>query len=1097
MENNRDIFIAKLDRFIRKYYQNQLLRGVLLSLVLFLTYFLFVSFSEYYLYLSVAARTILFIVSLLFFALVVFFLILNPIIGLSRIGKKITYRQAIAIISKHFPHLQDRLLNTLELTELSNKSELEDNSLLLASINQRIESVRLLQFRKAISFKDSLLYLKYLIAVLFVIGSVYFLIPDLYSDSTDRLVHFNKKYLPPADFYFVLDSLPAGIEKGSDFTLKVQTKGKYAPKEVNVLFGNAKFLMKKESDGSFTYLFRNVNTDIRFFLESDKVSSEIYQIKVLSKPGVRNMSLSIISPAYTKQEKRVENNLGDISVSEGSVVSWIVKTEFASAGELVFSDSVTSGTQISDSNSLKFSRKVHKKLSYQIFLENNEFPRNLFAQYNIDVIPDLYPQINVSAIQDSLLNSAYYFRGIIKDDYGFSKLRFVYESENYPSVYIPISIQKNLSSQEFYFAFDFSTVDFTEGSNVKYHFEIFDNDKINGAKKSNSQQFNYYIPDSKQLYDLNTTVQDSISNQIEKGIDLSQSIQKDILRLQKNAVDASADKWQQKQLMQQISSKKNQLDDLLKNIAKENQRKNNLMNSTGLEDPAMLEKQKQIEDLLKKVMDPELEKLFEEFNKLAEDLKSEDLNKLGNQLKMSVNDFQKQLDRNLQLLERYEIELRTKQLSDRIEKLASEQDMAANKYKKDEESLKSKQESGKEKWQDIEEDLEQLFDKNSEIQKPYDFDNTDDLRQEIGDMIDNSGNHLENGKSGKAAKNMKETSKKQRNLAQKLSDNIAQSSSAQMSTNIDHLIRLMNNLIEFSFQQENVLNQLRLTNYRNPLYVKVIEQQGELKEEYALIQDSLFALSAQSPQVATLIGNKIFEIETELDKVINEANERRRFQANTAQQKVLSETNELSVFLSEALKQLMEQMANAMPGDQLGDKKGSKSSFPGLKDGQKSLKKMMEELISDMKEGKTKPGTKQKLGEFLQKQEMYRHNLSEMLKNGGLGNESEKILREVMKMIDKIETDVSNFSINSSITFRQNRILTRLLEAEKAHREKDFDKKRESKSGKLLKLSNLKEIFEYKRVRTDYDGVFYDSNVKMFEYYNKLYLDYMIKLNDD
>lgn len=1095
MENNRDIFIAKLDRFIRKYYQNQLLRGVLLSLVLFLTYFLFVSFSEYYLYFSVTARTISFVVSLLFFATVFFFLVINPIIGLSKIGKKITYRQAIAIISKHFPHLQDRLLNTLELTELSNNPEVEENTLLLASINQRIESVRLLQFRKAISFKDSLQYLKYLFAVLFVIVSVYFLIPDLYSNSTDRLVHFNKKYLPPADFYFVLDSLPTGIVKGSDFALKVQTKGKYFPEEVNVLFGNANFLMKKESDGSFTYLFRNVNTDIRFYLQSGNVSSEIYQINVLSKPGVRNMSLSIISPAYTKQVKRVENNLGDVSVSEGSTLSWILKTEFASAGELVFSDSVTSGTQISDSNSLKFSRKVHKKLSYQIFLENNDFPRNLFARYNIDVIPDLYPQIKVSSIQDSLINSAYYFRGIIKDDYGFSKLRFVYESENYPVVYIPISIRKNLTSQEFYFAFDFSSVDYTEGSNVKYYFEIFDNDEINGAKKSNSQQFNYYIPDSKQLYDLNTTVQDSISNQIEKGINLSQSIQKDILRLQKNALDASADKWQQKQLMQQISSKKSQLDDLLKNISKENQRKNNLMNSSGIEDPEMLEKQKQIEELLKKVMDPELEKLFEEFNKLADDLKSEDLNRIGNKLKMSVNDFQKQLDRNLQLLERYEIELRTKQLADRIDKLANDQDKAANKYKRNEELLKSKQDSGKEKWQDIEKDLENLFDKNSEIQKPYSFENTEELRQEISNMIDNTNNQLQNGKSGKAAKNMKETSKKMRNLAQKLADNIAQSSSAQMSANIDHLIRLMNNLIEFSFEQENVLNQLRLINYKNPLYVKVIEQQGDLKEEYALIQDSLFALSARSPQVAVLIGNKIFEIETELDKVITEANDRRRIQASTAQQKVLNKANELSVFLSEALKQLMEQMANAMPGDQLGDKKGNKPSFSGLKDGQKSLKKMMEELISDMKNGK--PTTKQKIGEFLQKQEMYKHNLSEMLKNGGFGNESEKILREVMKMIDKIESDVSNFSINSSTSFRQNRILTRLLEAEKAHREKDFDKKRESKSGKLLKLSNPKEIFEYKRIRTDFDGVFYDSNVKMFDYYNKLYQDYMIKLNDD
>ena len=1097
MENSRDVFIAKLDRFIRKYYQNQLLRGILLSLVIFLSYFLFVSFSEYYLYFSVPTKTGLLIASGLFVGMVLYRYIISPIVGLYRIGDVISYRQAIEIIGEHFLDQQDRLLNTLELTELSYTSENSDDTLLLASINQRIDSVRLLPFRKAVSFKSSFKYFKYLGGLILLIVLVHFLIPGLYSNSSKRLVHFNKKYMPPADFFFVLDSLPEGIEKGSNFVLKASTNGKFIPSEVHVLFGNAKYLMKKEGGGNFTYLFRNVNSDIRFFLESGTVSSDIFKIKVLSKPGVRNLSLSVVSPAHTKLKKREESNVGNVSVPEGSVLKWELKTEFSRAGELIFSDSIACSTEIIDGNVLKFSRKVQKKLSYSIFLENDEFGKNLFARYNIDIIPDLYPQIKVSSLQDSLISSGYYFRGIIKDDYGISKLRFVYQSENNPSVYIPISINENLTSQEFYFAFDFSSVDFNEGTNVKYFFEVFDNDGINGSKKTSTQLFNYCIPDSKQLYDLNTVVQDSISNQIQKSIDLSQSIQEDILKMQKNALDGSTEKWQQEQLIQEIGSKKQQLDDLLKNISNENQRKNNLMNASGMEDPQLLEKQKQIEELMKKVMDPELEKLFEEFNKLAEDLQSEKLNKVGNQLKMSVDDFQKQLDRNLQLLERYEIELRTKQIADRINKLANEQDNAATKYRKDEDLLKEKHSSGKEKWEEIETDLSDLLDKNSEIQKSYNFENTEKDKQEISNSINNSGDQLEKGKTGKAAKGMKETAKKQKHFAQKLSDNIAQSSSIQMSANIDNLIRLMNNLIEFSFQQEDVIKRFKRINYRNPQYVQMIEEQGTLKEEYALIQDSLLALSARSPQVASLIGNKIFEIENELEIALSEATERRKIQSGTAQQKVLTETNELSVFLSEALKQLMEQMANAMPGDQLGDKKGGKPSFSGLKSGQESLKKMLEDLISEIKNGDGKPGSSEKLGKFLQKQEMYRQNLSEMLQNGGLGHESEKILREVTKMLDQIESDVSNFSINSSTLIRQNRIITKLLEAENAHREKDFDKKRESKSGNFLKLSNPREIFEYKRVRTEFDDVFYDSNVKLFDYYNKLYLDYMIKLNND
>ncbi|WP_321279890.1 DUF4175 family protein [Marinifilum fragile] len=1098
MEDNRDIFIAKLDRFVRKYYQNLLLRGSLSCLVLFLTYFFLISFSEYFLYLSVAVRTTLIFFSVVLIIVLGYQFLIHPIVGLLKIGKRISYRQAIDIISTHFPDLQDKLINTLELTEQAEQIDQKENSLLLASINQRIESVKIIPFRTAVSFKANYKYLKYLFVILTVIVFVHFLIPDMYSNSTERLVNYDRKYTPPADFSFVLDSWTGIAVKGSNFSLKAHTKGKYIPSEVYLLTDNSRFLMKKENSIEFSYLFRNINSDISFRLQSGKVISEEFKIKVISKPTIKNFSISIKSPAYTKLPLRIEKNIGDISVPEGSSLEWMFETDFSSAGELIFSDSLNPNPVILDGNRLKFSRKIRKQNSYRIYLSNKEFNRESYTKYNVDIIPDLYPQIKIASIQDSLIESGYYFRGQIKDDYGFSKLRFVYEADNLSPVYIPISLNRNLSAQEFFFSFDFASENFKEGSNVKYYFEVFDNDGINGVKKVSSQQFNYYIPDSKQLYDLNIAVQDSIGSKINQSIQLSESIQQDILRMQKNTLDGSAEKWQQEQLLKEIGNKKKQLDNLLQEVLQDNQRKNRLMNSAGMDDPLLMEKQKQIEDLLEKIMDPDLQKLFEEFNKLAEDLKSEDINKLGNQLKMSVDDFQKQLDRNLQLLERYEIEVRVKQLTERINKLAKDQDISASKYRKEAEKIKQDQKLGQQKWNELKEDLKDVLDKNSSIQKPYDFDgDLNDLQDQIDEMIQESNQLFENNKIGKGAKNMKNTSSKQKNFAQKLSDNIANSSSVQMSADIGNLVRLMNNLIEFSFQQEEVLNGFKRIAYINPMYSEMIEKQGDLKEEYALIQDSLIALSTRSSQVASLIGNRIFNIENELEKVISEVNERRTIQAATAQQKVLTDVNELSVFLSEALKQMMEQMANAMPGDQMGDKKGGQPSFSGLKSDQKSLKKMLEELISEMRKENFGKVPNEKLGKFLQQQEMYRQNLQEMLQNGGLGNESEKILHEVIKMLDQMESDISNFSINSNMILRQNRIFSKLLEAENAHKEKDFDKKRESKSGNILKLSNPREIFEYKRVRTNFEGVFYDSNVKLFDYYNKLYLDYMIKLNND
>ena len=47
-----------------------------------------------------------------------------------------------------------------------------------------------------------------------------------------------------------------------------------------------------------------------------------------------------------------------------------------------------------------------------------------------------------------------------------------------------------------------------------------------------------------------------------------------------------------------------------------------------------------------------------------------------------------------------------------------------------------------------------------------------------------------------------------------------------------------------------------------------------------------------------------------------------------------------------------------------------------------------------------------------------------------------------MRMMEQTERETSNFTINRQTIIRQNKIMTRLLEAENASQEKDFEKKK-------------------------------------------------------
>jgi len=126
--------LLKLDVFIRKYYKNQMIRGALYCLAIIFFTYLVITLAEYFGRFSIAMRTFLFwtFVSGVLFVVGKFFLL--PLSKLFRLGKIISHEQAAQIIGKHFPHVQDKLLNTLQLKTMAGDG---DNSLLEASIAQK------------------------------------------------------------------------------------------------------------------------------------------------------------------------------------------------------------------------------------------------------------------------------------------------------------------------------------------------------------------------------------------------------------------------------------------------------------------------------------------------------------------------------------------------------------------------------------------------------------------------------------------------------------------------------------------------------------------------------------------------------------------------------------------------------------------------------------------------------------------------------------------------------------------------------------------------------------------------------------------------
>jgi len=115
MSNNYQILIEKLDAFIRKYYKNRLLRGLIYSLGLSLVAFMLFTSVEYFGQFSITGRTVLFYLFVGITAYLWVNFIIIPLSKLYRFGKIINHNQAAEIIGNHFEEVKDKLLNVLQL----------------------------------------------------------------------------------------------------------------------------------------------------------------------------------------------------------------------------------------------------------------------------------------------------------------------------------------------------------------------------------------------------------------------------------------------------------------------------------------------------------------------------------------------------------------------------------------------------------------------------------------------------------------------------------------------------------------------------------------------------------------------------------------------------------------------------------------------------------------------------------------------------------------------------------------------------------------------------------------------------------------------
>ncbi len=1105
--NNYQSLIEKLDGFIRKYYKNQLLRGLIYSIGLVLLFFISVTVLEYYAHFNTAVRTVLFYSFIAASGFILAKYIVLPVSRLYKLGKLISYEDAAAIIGRHFSNVQDKLLNVLQLQQQgSNLSESDAQySLLEAGINQKIKELKPVPFTSAVDFSENKKYLKYAFIPVLLIAVILFSAPSIIRDGTKRLVKHTEYFEKESPFQFVVTNTNLQTAAQQDFELKVKLTGDEVPDNVYVDIDGNQFKLDKENIVSFKYLFKNVQKNIIFQLAADGFKSKEYELKALPNPVLLNFDIALAYPKYLNKKDETVKNTGDLVIPAGTKAVWSFYTKNTNQLRLNFNDTSFSVPLISE-NAFNYSARLFKDKIYSVSTSNQFLKSKDSVTYTINVIPDAYPQINVEEKKDTASSKRIYFHGEVKDDYGFNKLTFNYRfvansdsavstnNDKYAGSSKAVAINKAVTQDQFFHVWDMTELGVAPGDQIEYYFEVWDNDGVTGSKSTRSQKMIFKAPSLKELNANTDKNNNKIKDDLLESIRQAKDVQKELNDLERKVAEKKVLSWEEKKKMQDLLDKQKNLLQKTEKIKNENQQNNQQQNEYKQANEKVMEKQKQLEDLFNKVMTPELKEKYDELQKLMEKLDKDKVQNALEKMKLDNKDLLKELDRNLEIFKQMEFEQKLQQNVEKLDEMAKKEDELSKKTEEknaDAQKQKEKQDALNKEFEELKKDMKELEKKNSELEEPKKMESPEQQEQDIQKDMEKSSDQLDKKDKKNASKSQKSASQKMEKMSSQLAKMKEKMEEEAASEDINKLRDILENLIQLSFGQEALMGGLSKAKTSDPQFYKINQKQKKLQDDSKMIEDSLLALSKRNPQIKAVVNKEISAINMNMEKAVDEIKEaptpsfdgkNHKEEGLSRQQFAMTSINNLALMLNEALSKMQEdQKPGGPPGSGSCKKpggKGSKPSAAGLRKMQEQLNQQIKKLKEGMAKDGNKPGkkpgdklgmegsgTSQELAKLAAQQEAIRQELQKMADQINKDGKGAGGMSKLAEKMEQTETDLVNKMLSQETINRQEEILTRLLESEKAEKEREMEEQRQSNEAKNETFSNPNEFLEYKRLK--------------------------------
>jgi hypothetical protein len=704
----------------------------------------------------------------------------------------------------------------------------------------------------------------------------------------------------------------------------------------------------------------------------------------------------------------------------------------------------------------------------------------------------------------------------IHDDYGFTNLKLGYrlraskylpEQKDYKWTDLPLS-ERNTQDLEVPYIWNLTPANPSPEDEFAYVLEVADNDNVTGPHRVRTSEFVVRFPSVEEIFkradEQSTDAERSLreiksdAEELKKKIDevvneMKQTPTSDIVKKQQ---DFTHNKDAQEMLKRQ-----QELNNRVADVKKQLEQMTDQLNQQHALTPETMEKYAELQKLFQEVKTPELDAAMKKLQDAMKSLDQKAMQQAMKEFQFNEDQFKKSLERTANILKKIKAEQKVDELMKRSDELAKQQDQTADEQEKlsqsnkaetpEERSMSERKQKDaaneldrmKQEAKDLASDLKKLPEKMQapeETKEAMEAVNDPEMQQ----SMEKAEQSMQQGQHQRAAQHNKNASQKAKNarnklsqLKQKLSQNEVQKTLAELKGFRDEMNRL-------SKAEEQLKKQSMSAQPQSNVFRDLADDQADRKEELGNAASDLFQLAQRSPAVTADMGKSLGQAFNHMQQGLDAMSERNQGGATQSAQGAMASLNELSEQVQASMNALKNAPNNGScpnPGENPG---GGGGSGMGMGTGTGSaMQQFMDQInklagqqqaLNDKMQQMMQPGGGAQSAE--QQMMQQQAQLSRMAAEQGqvqkslqdLANEQKqaqggnhKAAEDLKKLADDMQdaiTQMRSKGIKPETIQRQERILSKLLEAERSMHERDKEQEREAKSAEDIKRDSPPDL---------------------------------------